>query len=376
MHMKTTMAQSPELSITREDAADKGATSSASGFPTSYRVGDVLIEPNVVLAPMEGVTDVVFRRLIRSLGGPGLTYTEFIASQGIVTGEERVWNMASFDPDERPVALQIYGREPAVMAEAARILEGSGATIIDINMGCPSKKVCKNSGGSGLMREPELAISIVRAVRRAISIPLTVKMRSGFDHTMRNAPELARAFEQEGAQGITIHWRTRADLYGGERAVDKIAESVDAVDIPVIANGDIIDIPSARRMFEETGCAGVMLGRGAIRDPWSLLKIGQWLRGEEVIEVDATERERVLTLYYDRIEEHIEDPTRVAGRMKMIVRHFADGVPHSKAMRKFLCRGQSCQEVRDRTRTYFDLFRAHEQGDATAFHAWLETLDV
>ena len=369
------MAQAPDLALTRSE--DNGPSlERGPGFPTSYRVGDVLISPNVVLAPMEGVTDVVFRRLIRSIGGPGLTYTEFIASRGIVNGEERIWDMASFDPDERPIALQIYGREPDEMAEAARILEDSGATIIDINMGCPSKKVCKNSGGSGLMREPELAVEIVRAVRRAISIPLTVKMRSGFDHTMRNAPELARAFEQEGVQGLTIHWRTREDLYGGVRAVDKIAESVDAVDIPVIANGDIIDIPSAKRMFEETGCAGVMLGRGAIRNPWSMLEIGQWLRGEPLIQVDATERERVLLLYYDRITEHFDKPDRVVGRMKMIVRHFADGVPHSKAMRKYLCRGQSRQEVIDRTREYFDRCRAHETGDERAFDAWLSRFNL
>lgn len=366
------MTQAPELSPER--AKGNLPEEKGPGFPTSYRVGDVLIAPNVVLAPMEGVTDVVFRRLIRTIGGPGLTYTEFIASRGIVNGEERIWDMASFDEDERPIALQIYGREPDEMAEAARILEDSGATIIDINMGCPSKKVCKNSGGSGLMREPEHALEIVRAVRRAISIPLTVKMRSGFDHSMRNAPELARAFEQEGVQALTIHWRTRADAYGGERAVDKIAESVDAVDIPVIANGDIIDIPSARRMFEETGCAGVMLGRGAIRDPWAMLKIGQWLRGEDVIEVDASERERVLLLYYERIAEAIEKPDRVVGRMKMIVRHFADGVPHSKSMRKHLCRGQSRQDVIDRTRAYFDLYRAHEAGDERAFDAWLARL--
>lgn len=339
------------------------------GFPTSYRVRDVLIEPNVVLAPMEGVTDVVFRRMIRGLGGPGLTYTEFIASRGIVRGEERVWDMASFDPDERPVALQIYGNQPEMMAEAARRLEAEGATILDINMGCPAKKVCKNSGGSALMKNPELATEIVRAVRAAIDIPLTVKMRSGFDASCRNAPELARIFESEGAEGITIHWRTRADLYSGERAVDKIAEAVDAVSIPVIANGDIIDIPSAKAMFEDTGCAGLMVGRGAIRDPWCVKNIAAWLRGEPVVEPDASERERVLLMYYDKIEEHFGAlaDRRALGRMKMVIKHFAEPLPHGKGLRRRVLRSQHRTDARDICSRYFDLLRRWEEGDRGAF---------
>lgn len=343
------------------------ALPSPAGLPTSYAVRDVIISPNVVLAPMEGVTDVVFRRLIRSIGGPGLTYTEFIASGGIVRDESRAWDMASFDADERPIALQIYGKEPDTMADAARRLQDSGATILDINMGCPAKKVCKRSGGSGLMREPQLATEIVRAVRAAITIPLTVKMRSGFDASQRNAPELARRFEDAGVEALTIHWRTREDMYGGERAVDKIAEAVQAVQIPVIANGDIIDIESAHRMFRDTGCAGVMIGRGAVRDPWAMLKIAQWLRGEPIIKVTAAERERVLLMYYDKIHEHMERESRALGRMKMIVRHFAHGVPHGAIMRQRVFHSQTCEEAIDQTRAFFARLQDFESGHEEAF---------
>lgn len=345
-------------------------TPGPQGFPTHYMVRDVRIEPNVVLAPMEGVTDVIFRRVIRELGGAGLTYTEFIASRGIVHNEKRSWNMASFDPDERPVALQIFGRNPQWMAEAAKQLEDAGATIIDINMGCPAKKVCQKSGGSALMKDPELAAEIVRAVRSAIKIPLTVKMRSGFDATQRNAPELCKIFESEGAEGLTIHWRTRADLYGGERAVDKIAEAVQTVNIPVIANGDVIDVASARKMFEDTGCAGVMLGRGAIRDPWSLLHISQWLRGDALTPITSDERERVLMLYYDRIQEHFEaadQGRRTLGRVKMMIRHFAEPLPHGKELRHRVCRAATLPMAREITQHYFEVLRTFERGDLNAF---------
>lgn len=340
------------------------------GFPTYYDVRNIRISPNVVLAPMEGVTDVIFRRVIRSIGGPGLTYTEFIASRGIVHNERRSWDMASFDPDERPISLQIYGNNPEWMAEAAKQLQDEGATILDINMGCPAKKICKKSGGSALMKDPELATEIVRAVRKAIDIPLTVKMRSGFDASMRNAPELCKIFESEGVEGLTIHWRTREDLYGGERAVDKIAEAVDAVNIPVIANGDIIDVESAKRMFEDTGCAGVMLGRGAIRDPWSMLHIAQWLRGEPLTEVTLEERLRVLIMYYDRIEEHfqkLDQHPRTLGRIKMMIRNFADPLPHGKILRQKVCRAQTLPDAKDITKRFFDTLIEYDQGKEGAF---------
>ncbi len=333
------------------------------GYPIAYRVRDLTIAPGVVLAPMEGVTDLVFRRVIRTIGGPGLTYTEFIASRSVTESSAKIPSAARIDPDERPIALQIYGRDPQIMAEAARVLEGKGATIIDINMGCPSKKVCKRSGGSALMREPDLAVAIVRAVKAAIKIPLTVKMRSGFDASMRNAPELAWRCQEEGAEGITIHWRTREDAYEGTRQVDKIAETVQRVHVPVIGNGDIVDLESAKAMFDDTGCAGLMIGRGAIRNPWLPLQLGQWLRGDTVTVITAAERRRVLLMYYRTIQEAFKSDKGALGRIKMVIRHGAEDIPYGEGLRGLVLTSQSPDEAREHTKQYFDLLEEHEAGN-------------
>jgi tRNA-dihydrouridine synthase B len=332
------------------------------GYPTAYRVRDVLIAPNLVLAPMEGVTDLVFRRVLRSIGGAGLTYTEFIASRNLLVGGRREALSATLDPDERPIALQIYGRDPDVMADAARALQDRGATLLDINMGCPSKKVCQNSGGSSLMRDPDLAIAIVRAVRAAISIPLTVKMRSGFDHTLRNAPDLAWRCQEEGAEAITIHWRTRADLYGGQRAVDKIAEAAQRLRVPVIANGDITDLDSARAMLDDTRAAGLMIGRGAIRNPWIFLQISAWLHDQPIPTIDAHERRRVLLRYFSTIQDAIPHTVGALGRMKMVVKHFAEDLPFGDGLRALVLTADDPQRATDCVQNYFDLLASHEQG--------------
>jgi tRNA-dihydrouridine synthase B len=336
-------------------------------LPHSYMVRDIRIEPNVVLAPMEGVTDLPFRRLIREIGGAGLTCTEFIASEGLKRGVGKMHEMAQFDPDESPISIQIYGRRPDVMAEAARIVQDMGPSIIDINMGCPSKKVCAHSGGSALMKDPELARDIIRAVRSAVSIPLTVKMRSGFDHTNRNADDIAWIAQEEGAEGITIHWRTRSDLYGGERAVDKIAETKDRLTIPVIGNGDVIDIPSAVRMFKETACDGVMVGRGAIRNPWSLLQISQHIRGEPVTEVTAADRRRVLLGYLDSLNGRFRSERGTLGRFKKISNYFTKGLPHGANVRTLVLRSQTIEDAVGHLDTYFDRLAQFEAGDSTVF---------
>lgn len=336
-------------------------------LPTSYMVRDVRIFPNVVLAPMEGVTDLPFRRLIREIGGSGMTCTEFIASEGIKRGVGKMMEMAQFDPDERPISIQIYGRRPEVMAEAARIVQDMGPTIIDINMGCPSKKVCAHSGGSALMKDPVLARDIIRAVREAITIPLTVKMRSGFDHTQRNAPDIAYIAQEEGAEAITIHWRTRSDLYGGERAVDKIAETKAKLRIPVIGNGDVIDVPSAIRMFEETGVDGVMVGRGAIRNPWSLLQIAQHLNGEPMGDVTAADRRRVLLGYLASIRGRFRSERGTLGRFKKISNYFTKGLPYGSEVRTLVLRSQTIEEAVEHLEIYFERLTEFEAGNSTVF---------
>lgn len=308
------------------------------GHPTSYRVRDVTIAPNLVLAPMEGITDVAFRRALRTVGGTGLVYSEFIASKGIARGDRNVWEVAAFDPEEVPIALQIYGREPELMAEAARLLEAHGATFLDINMGCPAKKVVCHSGGSSLMREPAQAIEIVRAVRKAVSIPLTVKMRTGFSPDRRNAPELARQFEAEGVDALTVHWRTREDGYGGTRDVRAVAETVAAVTIPVLGNGDVIDIASADAMFRETGCAGVMIGRGALRNPWCFREIGAWLRGEPYEPPSSEAQLAFIEAYVAELlklfspARGTEDGSRrrALGKLKQLIKLMAETLPEAE----------------------------------------------
>lgn len=336
---------------------------SAEHRPRFYAVESIRIEPNIVLAPMEGVTDIAFRRLIRSIGGVGLTCTEFIASKGIASGKAtRLWRTASLDPDERPVACQIFGNEPEYMAEAARRLEAHGATIIDLNMGCPSKKVCQNSGGSALMKDPRLAVEIVRTVRAAVAVPVTVKMRSGFDDQQRNAPELAWRFQEEGAAAVTIHWRTRADGYKGQRSVDAIADAVRRLSIPVIGNGDIVDIPSARAMLDDTGCAGLMVGRGAVQNPWLMLQITQWLAGDEPHKPDFAERQRALLTYFDHIDAAYEGRPAALGRMKMVVRYFASALPNGQALKQAVLRAQSKPQAYAAVRGFFGATRAACEG--------------
>ena len=334
---------------------------------TPIWIRNVRIDPPVVLAPMEGVTDLTFRRLVRSIGGTGLTCTEFIPSSGLKQGSGKAWERAQFDPGEFPVSVQIYGRDPDQMAEGARIVQDMGATICDINMGCPSKKVCAHSGGSSLMKDLPLATEIVRAARGALTIPLTVKMRSGFDASRRNAPELARICESEGVDGLAILWRTGVDRYGGERQVDKIAEAVDAVSIPIFGNGDIIDLDSAKAMLEETGCAGVMVGRGAMRDPWLPLQITRWLAGKPPLRVGARERERVLLTYFDTISIAFNHSKGALGRMKMISKQFTRPLPHGVGLRDRIFRSTSRAEAEDWVHRYFDLLERHESGTSDCF---------
>lgn len=336
-------------------------------LPRAYRVAHLTIAPSVVLAPMEGVTDLSFRRLIRRIGGPGLTVTEFIASSGLSGGGLKVLQMAEIDPDERPVAIQIYGRDPQVMADAARVVEDLGASLCDINMGCPSKRVCQNSGGSSLMREPELVRRIVAAVVAAVRIPVTVKMRSGFDHTSRNAPEIAAICEGEGAAAVTVHWRTRADRYGGERAVDRIAATRARLRIPVLGNGDIVDVPSAVAMFQDTGCDGVMVGRGAIRDPWLLLRIARHLEGLPQPVVDTDERERVALAYADELAGRFRRLEGALGRMKMFMNHFSRQFPYPDALRTRFLRSHTWEAGLAVLAEHLDRTRRAEAGEASAW---------
>jgi len=332
----------------------------AASPPTSFRIRDLTISPNVVLAPMEGVTDLYFRRVIRRIGGVGYTCTEFVPAKGLSLKGKRVLQTCSFDPDERPIVIQIYGREPEQMARAGRIDQDLGATIVDINMGCPSKKVCAHSGGSALMKDPGLVRDIVRAVRSAVDLPLTVKMRSGFDAGRRNAPEIAWICQEEGAEAVTIHWRTREDRYGGQRAVDKIAETKARLSVPVLANGDIIDVPSALAMLRDTGADGLMIGRGAIRNPWLGLQITQALRGDPVVSPSAAARRQALFFYFGQIRAAFHSDKGALGRMKMVSNHFTRALPDAEELRTRVLRSQSPDQAQALLAAFFDDLEAAE----------------
>ncbi len=344
------------------------------GFPltelgVSLTIRNIAIEHGLALAPMEGVTDVSFRRLVRKVGGCGLFCTEFIPARGLVEDHAMVRRMAELDDDEHPVTIQVFGRDPALLADGARVAQDLGADIVDLNMGCPSKKVCAHSGGSALMKEPALVAQIVRAMRAAVEVPFTVKMRAGWDPDHRNAPELARLCESEGAEAVTVHWRTRTDGYGGERTWHTVAEVKDAVSIPVLANGDVVDAATAREALEATGADGVMIGRGAIRNPWVFHEIAHALHGAPQVVPDAAEKERVLLAYFDEILDRFDTDRGALGRWKGIGKYFVDGLEQGDRVRTAFLRSRSVTEARAHVEAYFDCLRRFEAGDPTAFDA-------
>ncbi len=326
------------------------------------RIRDIAITPALALAPMEGVTDVSFRRLVRRIGGVGLTVTEFIPARGLANAEARYRAMAEVDDDEHPVSIQVYGRDPDLLAEGARAAVAMGADIVDLNLGCPSKQVCASGGGSALMREPELVQRIVAAMRAAVEVPFTVKMRAGWDAELRNAPEIAWMCQEEGVEAVTVHWRTRADRYGGTRTWDKVAEVRARLSIPVIANGDIVDVATAREALSATGAHGLMVGRGAIQDPWVFRRIQAGLEGAPPPRVDVAERARVLLGYFDEIEERFRSARGALGRWKKIARYFCDGVPHGDVLRPLLLRANSVEAARSRAVAFFERAALAEGG--------------
>jgi tRNA-dihydrouridine synthase B len=220
------------------------------------------------LAPMAGMTDTAFRRLVKRQGGCGLVVTEMVSSEGLIRGIDRTLEYAEFTEEERPVAVQIFGGDPDHMARAAQVVEKIGADVVDVNMGCPVPKVAKGNAGCSLMREPVRAAAIVKAMAGAVSIPVTVKMRAGWNDRELNACELARMVEGAGAAAITVHGRTAAQSYSGRADWGLIARVARAVSIPVYGNGDVLEPGEMVRRLHETDVSGVLVGRGALRNPW------------------------------------------------------------------------------------------------------------
>ena len=248
---------------------------------------------------MAGMTDSAFRRLVKRHGGCGLVVTEMVSSEGLVRGIDRTLEYAEYTEEERPVSIQIFGGDPEKMAAAAQIVEGMGADIVDVNMGCPVPKISKHNAGCSLMREPAHAASVVRSIARAVKIPVTVKMRAGWDHDAINAPELAQRVQDVGAAAVAVHGRTAAQSYSGSSDWELIGRVASVVNIPVLGSGDCIEASQVVERMRHSGVAGVLVGRGALRNPWIFEQAAALVSGSTPRSVTAADRARFLLEYID-----------------------------------------------------------------------------
>jgi tRNA-dihydrouridine synthase B len=332
------------------------APSSISGvaatFPASLKIGNVRIAPATVLAPMAGVTDTVFRRFIKNLGGCGLIMTEFTSADGMLRDQRVRGRYLHFSEDEHPISAQLFGSSPRVLADAARMVEDLGFDLVDLNLGCPAKKVVKCNGGSGLLRDLPLIRQIFEAVRAAVKIPFTVKFRAGWNDDEIVCVELARIAESCGLGAVALHARTREQGYSGNARWEWIASVKQAVKIPVIGNGDVRSPADACGIVAQTGCDAVMIGRMAPANPWIFRQIEQYVRRGGYDEPAEADRHQMIRTYFQMLLE--EEMPGTEGKMKQFASWFTHGVPGGAALRKAIYEAKSGPEILGRVEEFFE----------------------
>ena len=323
----------------------------------SFKIRDIEISPPLVLSPMAGVTDVPFRALLKRRGGIGLTVSEFISVEGLTRNNPKSRRQMRFHEYERPFAVQIFGGQPERMRMAAELAEEVGADILDVNCGCPAPKVVKHGGGSGLLRDLPRLETILKEIKKAISIPLTVKIRAGFyDHT-RNAVEVARMAEACGVEHIALHGRTKEQAYKGWADWDLVRQVKEVVRVPVSGSGDVVSVEGAFRRWRETNCDGILIGRGAMANPWIFRQVEDALAGREPYQPTLAEKKDVLLEYFELLRADMPEFAAV-GRMKQLAGQFTKGLAGGARFRQVIYHSQSVTEVLDRIGEYFETVAA------------------
>jgi nifR3 family TIM-barrel protein len=323
------------------------------------KIASVELPSPFAIAPMAGMTDTAFRRLVKRHGGCGLVVTEMVSAEGLVRGIDRTLEYAEYTEEERPISIQIFGGDPDKMAAAAQIVEGMGADIVDVNMGCPVPKIAKHNAGCSLMREPAHAASVIAAMAKAVSIPVTVKMRAGWNDDDRNAPTLARMVEDSGAAAVAVHGRTAAQSYSGCADWDLVARIADILTIPVFGSGDCIE-PEQIVDRMRAGVEGVLVGRGVLRNPWILSQAADLIAGREPRPVAPEDRGRFLLEYIDLLMHERSDEARVITHDKWVINKlralgswYTKGLENGSHLRTAINSAASLAELREIITAFF-----------------------
>ncbi len=323
------------------------------------KIGAVELPSPLAIAPMAGMTDTAFRRLVKRHGGCGLVVTEMVSAEGLVRGIDRTLEYAEYTEEERPISIQIFGGDPDKMAAAAQIVEGMGADIVDVNMGCPVPKIAKHNAGCSLMREPAHAASVIGAMAKAVKIPVTVKMRAGWNDDDRNAPTLARMVQDAGAAAIAVHGRTAAQSYSGSADWDLVAKIASEMAIPVFGSGDCIE-PQQIVDRLRSGVGGVLVGRGVLRNPWILAQAADLIAGRPARPVTLDDRGRFLLDYIDLLLHERVDETRalthdrwVINKMRALASWYTKGLDNGSHFRTAVNTTDSLPSLRDTIGAFF-----------------------